>query len=57
MDAAYNYIQRESYEKALILLQKTDGVLDVRITLTMKILGSYIGSKQKRQVYQLLYLP
>jgi len=30
VDAAYNYIQRESYEKALILLQKTEGVLDVR---------------------------
>ena len=30
VDAAYNYIQRESYEKALILLQKTEGVLEVR---------------------------
>lgn len=29
MDAAYNYIKRESYEKALILLQKTEGVLEV----------------------------
>ena len=29
VDAAYNYIQRDSYEKALILLQKTEGVLDV----------------------------
>jgi len=29
MDAAFNYIQRESYEKALILLQKAEGVLDV----------------------------
>ena len=29
VDAAYNYIQRESYEKALILLQKTEGVLEV----------------------------
>lgn len=29
MDAAYNYIQRDSYEKALILLQKADNVLDV----------------------------
>ena len=29
-DAAYNFIQRENYEKALILLQKTEGVLEVR---------------------------
>lgn len=29
VDAAYNYIQRESYEKALILLQKTENVLEV----------------------------
>ena len=28
-DAAYNFIQRENYEKALILLQKTEGVLEV----------------------------
>ena len=31
VDASYSYIQRESYEKALILLQKTEGVLDVSI--------------------------
>jgi len=31
VDAAYNFIQRESYEKALILLQKTEGVLDVSL--------------------------
>jgi hypothetical protein len=29
IDAAYNYIQRDSFEKALILLQKTEGVLGV----------------------------
>ena len=29
-DAAFNFIQRENYEKALILLQKTEGVLEVR---------------------------
>ena len=28
-DAAYNFITRENYEKALILLQKTEGVLEV----------------------------
>ena len=28
-DAAFNFIQRENYEKALILLQKTEGVLEV----------------------------
>ena len=28
-DAAYNFISRENYEKALILLQKTEGVLEV----------------------------
>ena len=28
-DAAYNFIQREQWEKALILLQKTEGVLEV----------------------------
>ena len=28
-DAAFNFIQRESYEKALILLQKAEGVLEV----------------------------
>ena len=28
-DAAYNFIQRENFEKALILLQKTEGVLEV----------------------------
>ena len=31
-DAAYNFIQRENYEKALILLQKTEGVLEVSIS-------------------------
>ena len=31
VDASYNYIQKESYEKALILLQKTEGVLDVSV--------------------------
>ena len=31
LDAAHNYIQRESYEKAIILLQKTESVLDVKI--------------------------
>lgn len=30
-DAAFNFIQRENYEKALILLQKTEGVLEVSI--------------------------
>ncbi len=30
IDASFNYIQKESYEKALILLQKTEGILDVR---------------------------
>ena len=29
-DAAFNFIQRENYEKALILLQKTEGVLEAR---------------------------
>lgn len=28
-DAAYNFIQREQYEKSLVLLQKTEGVLEV----------------------------
>ena len=28
-DAAHNFIMRENYEKALILLQKTEGVLEV----------------------------
>ena len=28
-DASYNFITRENYEKALILLQKTEGVLEV----------------------------
>lgn len=28
-DAAHNFIARENYEKALILLQKTEGVLEV----------------------------
>lgn len=28
-DAAYNFISRENFEKALILLQKTEGVLEV----------------------------
>jgi hypothetical protein len=28
-DAAYNFIQRDNFEKALILLQKTEGVLEV----------------------------
>ena len=32
-DAAYNFIQRENYEKALILLQKTEGVLEVSILM------------------------
>ena len=31
-DAAYNFISRENYEKALILLQKTEGVLEVSLT-------------------------
>lgn len=31
-DAAYNFIARDNYEKALILLQKTEGVLDVSPT-------------------------
>ena len=31
IDASYNFIQRESYEKALILLQKTENVLEVCI--------------------------
>lgn len=31
-DAAYNFIQRENFEKALILLQKTEGVLEVRLS-------------------------
>lgn len=30
IDAAYNYIQKDSFDKALILLQKTEGVLEVR---------------------------
>ena len=30
-DAAFNFISRENYEKALVLLQKTEGVLEVRI--------------------------
>jgi len=32
-DAAYNFIQRENYEKALILLQKTEGVLEVSVSI------------------------
>ena len=28
-DAAFNFISRENYEKALVLLQKTEGVLEV----------------------------
>lgn len=31
-DAAFNFITRENYEKALILLQKTEGVLEVSIS-------------------------
>jgi len=34
-DAAYNFIQRENYEKALILLQKTEGVLEVSTALAL----------------------
>lgn len=30
-DAAFNFITRENYEKALILLQKTEGVLEVSL--------------------------
>lgn len=33
-DAAYNYIQREAYDKAMVLLQKTDGVLEVSQTFS-----------------------
>ena len=29
LDASYNFIQKESYEKALILLQKAEGVIEV----------------------------
>lgn len=29
IDAAHSFIKRESYEKALILLQKAEGVLEV----------------------------
>jgi tetratricopeptide (TPR) repeat protein len=28
-DAAFNFISREQFEKALVLLQKTEGVLEV----------------------------
>lgn len=28
-DAAFNFIARDQYEKALVLLQKTEGVLEV----------------------------
>ena len=34
-DAAFNFITRENFEKALILLQKTEGVLEVRFKLTL----------------------
>ena len=40
-DAAYNFIQRESYEKALILLQKAEGVLEV-VNLESCIRDKYI---------------
>ena len=32
-DAAFNFISRENYEKALVLLQKTEGVLEVSLIL------------------------
>jgi len=28
-DAAYNFLQREAFDKALVLLQKAEGVLEV----------------------------
>lgn len=52
VDAAYNYIQRESYEKALILLQKTEGVLDVRPDeFLILCLGGQPGQLQARQIH------
>ncbi len=42
VDAAYNYIQRESYEKALILLQKTENVLEV-VSLEQSKRDKYIA--------------
>ena len=35
IDAAYNYINRDSFEKALILLQKTESVLEVIISIQL----------------------
>ena len=49
-DAAYNFISRENYEKALILLQKTEGVLEVS-QLTDNFSGGKPWRVHERQVY------
>jgi hypothetical protein len=42
VDAAYNYIQQESYEKAFILLQKTKNLLEI-VSLEQSKRDKYIA--------------
>lgn len=55
-DAAHNFIQRENYEKALILLQKTEGVLEVSVVFCESRAGRKSRRVYTRQVYLVHHL-